>query len=53
MSKFLRVQCDCGAETTVFADAKTAIFCQSCGNPLLEPKGGHAKVLARVLEVFG
>jgi len=53
MSKFLRVQCDCGAQQVVFGDSKTAVFCQSCGNPLVEPTGGRATVQCRILEVFG
>lgn len=53
MSKFLRIQCDCGAQQTVFGDAKSTINCQSCGNALVQSTGGHAEVLCRVLEVFG
>ncbi len=53
MSKFLRVQCDCGVQQTVFGDSKTEVFCQSCGNALVSPTGGRADVQCRILEVFG
>jgi small subunit ribosomal protein S27e len=52
VSKFLRVQCDCGNEQTVFGDAKTASVCLSCKRTLLEPTGGRARINAKILEVL-
>ena len=52
MSKFLRVQCDCGNEQVLFGDAKTAIICLSCKRPLVTTSGGRGKINAKILEVL-
>ncbi len=53
MSKFLKVQCDCGSQQLVFGDAKSEVTCQKCGNVLVEPAGGRANIHCRILEVLG
>ncbi len=52
MSKFLRVQCNCGADAVVFGDSKTSVHCKKCGNLLVKARGGRAKILGKVLEVI-
>ncbi|MEM0475329.1 MAG: hypothetical protein QW343_00870 [Candidatus Norongarragalinales archaeon] len=52
VSKFLRIQCSCGADAVVFGDSKTNVHCKKCGNLLVRARGGRAKILAKVLEVI-
>lgn len=52
MGKFLLVKCDCGEESVVYGDSKSAVNCRKCGNVLAEPSGGRAHIQARVLEVL-
>jgi len=52
VSKFLRVQCECGADAVVFGDSKSAVNCAKCGNTLVEPTGGRARIKCRILEVL-
>jgi ribosomal protein S27E len=52
MSKFLRVRCDCGEETTVFGDSKTSVNCKKCGNQIIKAAGGRALINCRILEVL-
>ncbi len=52
MSKFLRVQCNCGTDTVVFGDSKTSVHCKKCGNLLVKARGGRAKILGKILEVI-
>lgn len=49
---FLHVKCDCGEESVVYSDSKSAVNCKKCGNPLAQPKGGRARIHARILEVL-
>ncbi len=53
MSKFLKVQCDCGSESIVFGDSKSVVKCFNCGNAILSPRGGRAEVKAKIIEIFG
>ncbi len=53
MSKFLKVQCECGSESTVFGDAKTRVKCFNCKKELLAPRGGKANVQCKIIEVLG
>ncbi|MFH1056553.1 MAG: 30S ribosomal protein S27e [Candidatus Micrarchaeota archaeon] len=52
MGKFLLVKCDCGEEAVVYGDSKSRVNCKKCGSPMAEPKGGRAKITARILEVL-
>lgn len=52
MSRFLRVQCDCGNEQVLFGDSKTNTICLSCKNPLVKTTGGRSHVNAKILEVL-
>jgi ribosomal protein S27E len=52
VSRFLKVQCECGEVSVVFGDSKKSVNCGSCGNPLVSSTGGHAKVLGKVVEVL-
>lgn len=52
MGSFLLVKCDCGEESIVYGDSKSAVNCRKCGSPLAQPRGGRAKIHARILEVL-
>ena len=52
MSKFLKVQCECGNESVVFGDSKSDVFCPQCGNQIVSSKGGRAKVSCKIVEVL-
>lgn len=52
MSRFLRVECDCGQDAVVFGDSKTAVACKKCGKKIVEPKGGRARINCRIMEVL-
>ena len=52
MSKYLRVQCDCGNEQVAFGDAKSTVKCLKCGKDLVLPQGGRAGINCRILEVL-
>ncbi|MFA4946810.1 MAG: 30S ribosomal protein S27e [Candidatus Micrarchaeia archaeon] len=52
MSKFMRVQCECGNDVILFGDSKSDVNCPKCGSPVAKSRGGHAKVLGRVLETL-
>ena len=52
-SKFLKVICSkCNNEQTVFNKAATKVVCVVCGSELVEPRGGKAKIKAKVIQVF-
>ncbi len=52
MSKFLKVECDCGAEAIVFGNSSTVVNCSKCGNNLVTPTGGKTEVNCRIVEVL-
>jgi small subunit ribosomal protein S27e len=53
-SKFLAIQCKkCKNEQIVFSKASTKIKCLKCGEVLVEPTGGEARIKAKVLKVLG
>lgn len=52
MSKYLKVQCDCGNEQIIFGDAKSKVKCNKCAKPLVLPRGGRAGINCRILEVL-
>ena len=50
-NRFLKVRCQsCKNEQTIFEGATTKVKCLICDAIIAEPKGGKAKVKARVLE---
>jgi small subunit ribosomal protein S27e len=52
-SKFVKIRCPkCKNEQVMFGKASTDVKCLVCDKILAEPKGGKAKVKARVLEVL-
>lgn len=51
-SKFLKVVCKCKNEQIVFDKAASKVNCLVCGAELVEPKGGKAKIKARVIQRF-
>ena len=52
-SKFVKIRCPkCKNEQVMFGKASTTVKCLVCGKVLAEPKGGKAKVKARILEVL-
>jgi small subunit ribosomal protein S27e len=53
VSKFVKIRCPkCKNEQIMFGKASSVVKCLVCGKILAEPKGGKAKVKARVLEVL-
>ncbi|HLC47657.1 MAG TPA: hypothetical protein VJI13_01160 [Candidatus Norongarragalinales archaeon] len=53
MARFLKVQCECGGETEiVYGDAKMRRNCAKCGREIVTPRGGRARINARVVEVL-
>lgn len=52
MARFLKIQCECGADDIVYGDAKMARNCKKCGKELVTPRGGRAKITARIVEVL-
>ncbi len=53
MSKFLKIQCECGSDSVVFGDAKSVVSCFNCKKELLSPRGGRASVNCKILEILG
>jgi small subunit ribosomal protein S27e len=52
-SKFVKIRCPkCKNEQVMFGKASSIVKCLVCTKILAEPKGGKAKVKARVLEVL-
>ncbi|MEK6953686.1 MAG: 30S ribosomal protein S27e [Candidatus Micrarchaeota archaeon] len=53
MARFLKIQCECGADSEiVYGDAKSARNCKGCNRQIVSPRGGRAKINARVVEVL-
>jgi small subunit ribosomal protein S27e len=53
-SRFLLVKCTvCGNEQVVFSHATFPARCLVCGNPLVEPTGGKAKIVGQLVRVLG
>jgi small subunit ribosomal protein S27e len=51
--RFLKVRCQgCKNEQIIFEGATTKVQCLVCDAILAEPKGGKAKINARVVEVL-
>lgn len=52
-TKFLKVRCaKCKNEQIIFSNASTPVMCLVCEKEVAVPKGGKAKVEARILEVL-
>lgn len=52
-SRFIKVQCSkCKNEQVIFGNATTEVKCLICNEILTEPKGGKAKIKAKVIEVL-
>lgn len=52
-SKFIKVRCSkCKNEQITFGKSSTKVLCLVCNKVLLEPKGGKARIKARILEVL-
>ncbi|MFH1258073.1 MAG: 30S ribosomal protein S27e [Candidatus Micrarchaeota archaeon] len=53
MARFLKVQCECGGDSEiVYGDSKQHRKCKHCSRDLVTPRGGRAKVNARIVEVL-
>lgn len=49
-SSFLLVKCiKCGAERIIFSHSTTRVRCDVCGELLVEPTGGKAKIYGEVV----
>jgi small subunit ribosomal protein S27e len=52
-SKFIKVRCSkCKNEQIAFGKSSTRVVCLVCSKVLLEPRGGKARIKARILEVL-
>lgn len=52
-SKFLKVVCSkCKNEQMIFNKSSSHVKCLVCGAEVAEPKGGKAKIKAKVIQVF-
>ena len=52
-SKFLKVICSkCKNEQIIFNKASTYVKCLVCNEELAEPRGGKAKIKAKVIKTF-
>lgn len=52
-SKFIKVRCPkCRNEQIIFGKASTTILCLVCDKLLVTPRGGKAKIRARIIEVL-
>ncbi|HDJ21660.1 MAG TPA: 30S ribosomal protein S27e [Candidatus Bathyarchaeota archaeon] len=53
-SRFLRVRChSCESEQVVFSHSSTRVQCNTCGETLVEPRGGKAKINASIIAILG
>ncbi len=53
-SRFVRVRCpNCGNEQVVFDHATFPARCLVCGQVLVEPTGGKAKIKGEIVKVLG
>ncbi len=52
-TKFVEVECPkCGNKQVVFSNAATLVKCHNCGETLVVPTGGKAKILGKIIRVF-
>ncbi len=52
-TKFYKVKCpSCNNEQIIFDSAKIEVRCNVCDEVLAKPKGGKAKILGEVIEIF-
>lgn len=52
-SRFIKVRCQsCKNEQIIFEGATTKVQCLVCNAIIAEPRGGKAKINARVVEVL-
>ena len=53
-SRFMLVVCPrCGNKQVVFSHATFPARCLSCGEKLVEPTGGKAKILGAIERIYG
>jgi len=53
-SRFILVRCpNCGNEQVVFSHSTFPARCLICGNVLVEPRGGKARIKAQIVRVLG
>ena len=52
-SRFVEVECPkCGAKQIVFSNSATVVKCHNCGETLVVPQAGKAKILGKVVRVL-
>ena len=52
-SRFVKVRCSkCKNEQIIFGKASSVVKCLICNSILTEPKGGKAKIKAKIIEVL-
>jgi small subunit ribosomal protein S27e len=52
-SKFLKIKCPrCDSHQITFGKATSWVKCKSCNKLLIKPKGGKAKVKAKIKELY-
>jgi ribosomal protein S27E len=53
MAKFLRVQCKCGNEQTIFSNTTSVVKCNACKEPLAHHSGGEAVIHGKIVKELG
>ncbi len=53
-SRFYMAKCpNCGHEQILYSHSTLVVECMVCGNVLAEPRGGKAKIRARIIKELG
>jgi small subunit ribosomal protein S27e len=53
-SLFYRIRCiSCESEQIIFSHSSNTVECQMCGEVLVEPTGGKAKINGAIIAVLG
>ncbi|MFH1424417.1 MAG: 30S ribosomal protein S27e [archaeon] len=51
-SKFIRVQCQCGYEQTIFGTASSEVKCAQCDTILAVPTGGRTDIKSKIVAIL-
>ena len=52
-TSFLEVECPkCGNKQIVFSNSATVVKCSNCGETLVIPQSGKAKILGKIVKVL-
>lgn len=52
-TSFIEVECPkCGNKQIVFSNSATVVKCKNCGETLVVPQSGKAKILGKIVRVL-